>query len=251
MNAVLRRTAGSGRPVKVLLLHGLGGRPATWDRFVDQVGDPVEVWVAELPWRSGATTEWAWSADQTPVLVDLLAGNDFDAVVAHSFAASLLTEAYAAGTVTPLPTVLVGACYRPRPDDFDWATISRYLNGFHRIFGEALQVDDTGRYPAKYRDWMAVYLRDQVGPYGWMRWFESYLRSPFLDLSTVTAPVLVTAGDGDIAAPPTDGLALAAALPHGRFVPLADCGHFPMLEKPDLMAQIVGDFLTHHCLELT
>ncbi|GAB3892793.1 hypothetical protein GCM10029964_068270 [Kibdelosporangium lantanae] len=251
MNVSLRRATSAGRPVKILLLHGLGGRPATWDRFVDQVADPAEVWVAELPWHSQATTEWAWPADQTGVLVDLLADNDFDAVVAHSFAAGLLVEAYATGAVVQRPTVLVGACYRPRPEDFDWPTISRYLNGFHRIFGEALRVDDTGRYPEKYRDWMAVYLRDQIGPYGWMRWFENYLRSPFLDLSGVTAPVLVTSGDGDIAAPPTDGHALAAALPNGRFVPLADCGHFPMLEKPELMAQIVGDFLTHHCLELT
>ncbi len=93
-------------------------------------------------------------------------------------------------------------------------------------------------------------MRDQVGPYGWTRWFQTYLRTPFLDLSRVDAPVLVVSGVDDIAARPDDGRALAKALPRGRFEPLDGCGHFPMIEQPDRLAALVRDVVDEH-LELT
>jgi pimeloyl-ACP methyl ester carboxylesterase len=56
--------------------------------------------------------------------------------------------------------------------------------------------------------------------------------------------MLVLTGAADIAARPDDGRSLADALPHGRFALVEGCGHFPMLEQPDQLARIVGDFLT-------
>ncbi|MEV4319173.1 alpha/beta hydrolase [Actinocrispum sp. NPDC049592] len=241
------RRARTGESPRLLLMHGLGGRRGAWDRFVEEMTAPFDLWDVELPWHGMSTGEWGRGGDPVRVLADLLAGERFDVLVAHSYTANLLTEAYATGLVRPRPSVLIGPCYRPSADDFDWQTISYYLNDFHKTFVEALRVGQTNRYSEAHRDWMALRMRDQVGPYGWMRFFETYLRSPFLDLTGVAAPVLVLTGEADIAGRPADGQALAEALPDGRFTLLPGCGHFPMLEQPQRTARIIGEFLTRLC----
>jgi pimeloyl-ACP methyl ester carboxylesterase len=228
----------------VLLLHGLGGQAGTWDGFVDKLTGSLELWDVELPWRSMADTEWSHRSDPVDLLIEAVDDGGFDALVAHSFAANLLIEAFAAGRLEQRPAVLVSPFYRSAPADFDWPTISFYLNDFHRIFAEALRVGATGRFAEAHRDWMALRLRDHIGPYGWMRFFETYLRSPFLDLTAITAPLLILTGETDLAARPGDGRALADALPDARFALLERCGHFPMIEEPGHVARLVDEFLT-------
>ncbi|MFI6206330.1 alpha/beta fold hydrolase [Streptomyces sp. NPDC051041] len=243
----LRRPAAHDDPLRVLLLHGLGGRPSVWDPFAARADGRLELWDVELPWRAMTGSE-GWGALPQPAqyLVDLLEeppGQPYDAVVAHSYAANLLTEASAAGLVAPRPTVLISPFYRSSPRDFDWSVISYYLNDFHRVFEEALEVGGTARFAKAHRDWMALRLRDQIGPYGWMRFFESYLRTPFLDLGAVRSPLLVLSGEKDIAARAEDGRALAGSVPGARFELLDGCRHFPMVENPGLVTRLVGDFL--------
>ncbi|MFI1018836.1 alpha/beta fold hydrolase [Streptomyces sp. NPDC020965] len=239
----LRRPGTGHRPATVLLLHGLGGRPTVWDPFAARVDARFALWDAELPWRAMADSEgWGSLADPARFLVDLV-DERYDAVVAHSYAANLLIEAAADGRIAPRPTVLISPFHRSSPRDFDWSVISYYLNEFHRVFEEALEVGETGRFPRAHRDWMALRLRDQIGPYGWMRFFETYLRSPFLDLDAVRAPLLVLSGEKDRAARPSDGRALAAGVPGARFELLAGCRHFPMVEDPGLVTRLVCDFL--------
>lgn len=238
----LCRKARSANPVRVLLLHGLGGKPAVWERFAERAGDRLELWDVELPWQ-GTLAGSDWSHDADPVGIIVSAVEDrFDAIVAHSFAANLTAEALCDGRLRPRPVVLVSPFYRPSPRDFDWSTITYYLNYFHRTFLEALRVGDTGRYSEAHRTWMAMRLRDQTGPYGWMRFFETYLRSPFLDLAAVRVPVLTVGGTTDIAARIADVRAMADALPCGRFQPVEQAGHFPMVEQPDRFAIAVTDF---------
>ncbi|GAA1930507.1 hypothetical protein GCM10009716_42450 [Streptomyces sodiiphilus] len=239
----LRRRSESADPVRVLLLHGLGGSPGVWDPLVRRAEPALELWDAELPWAGAlGTAGWDLSFDPAQYIVDLLEDR-YDAVVAHSYAANLLTEVTAAGRTAPRPSVLISPFYRASPGDFDWSVISYYLNDFHRVFEEALEVGETGRYAKPHRDWMARRLRDSVGPYGWMRFFETYLRSPFLDLAAVRAPLLVLSGEKDVAARPADGRALAAGVPGARFVCLPGSRHFPMVEDPVGLTRLVCDFL--------
>lgn len=227
--------------MRVLLLHGLAGKTAVWDRVTAALPESYEITNAPMPWHGMGDGTWSHRPDPVRFVVEVL-DDSYDVVVAHSLGANLLTEAYADGRVRPRPTVLVSPFYRPSTGDFDWSTISFYLNDFHRTFTEALRVGETARYPEARREWLARALRDQVGPYGWMRWFETYLRTPFLDFAGVTAPQLVLSGVDDIAARPEDGRALAKSLPHGRFELLDGCGHFPMLEQPDRVAALIRDF---------
>ncbi|WP_434449391.1 alpha/beta fold hydrolase [Lentzea sp. E54] len=252
MVPLLRRPSTSEGAARVLLLHGLGCKTTVWDSLVDRMPPTAELWEVELPWHGIDSGDWSHIGDQIePVVCAVEAQPGFDAVVAHSFSAALLLEAYCTGKLAPRPSVLVSAFYRPRPRDFTWHTISHYLNDFHRIFAEALRVGEASRYAERQRMALAVSIRDQVGPYGWMRFFESYLRTPFLDLSGVTAPQLVLTGDSDIAADPSDGRALADGLPDGRFELIEQCGHFPMLEQPEFFARAVSDFFDAAMLPTT
>ncbi|GAA3283587.1 alpha/beta hydrolase [Dactylosporangium vinaceum] len=232
----------AGRP-RMLLLHGLGGHSAAWERFADRAGAACEVWNSELPWQALGDPLWPLRFDPRWVVTDLVNRTAADIVVAHSFSAGLVLEALAKGTIRPRAAVLVSPFYRSQAESFDWPAISHYLNNFHLVFAEALRLGEAARYSETHRDWLAKRLRDRVGPYGWTQWFDMYLRTPLLDLGGVTVPALVIGGDRDIAAPAAGGAQLAAALPDALRVVLPDCGHFPMLQEPERLAAAVCDFL--------
>jgi pimeloyl-ACP methyl ester carboxylesterase len=234
----------------MLLLHGLGGNPSTWDRFV-RCGVPgYEVWDADLPWQGLAGPDWTRRCDPRRVVADLVNGvapgcprRPFDVVVAHSYAAGLLMAALAADEVRPGAVVLVSPFYRRDAGSFDWPTISYSLNDFHRVFVEALQVSSARRTSRTHCEWLGRQLRDRVGPYGWMAFFELYLRTPFLRLDDVRVPVLVVRGNTDVASRAEDSGQLTRALPNARFAGLDGCGHFPMIERPEQFSRVVGLFL--------
>jgi len=66
-------------------------------------------------------------------------------------------------------------------------------------------------------------------------------------LGEIRQPVLLVCGDRD----PLVGRAceevLLRGLPSAGRVELSRCGHFPYLTHPDLLAAVVGDFLTPRC----
>ncbi|GAA0624848.1 hypothetical protein GCM10010174_50130 [Kutzneria viridogrisea] len=232
-----------------------------WDEFVVHADGRLELWDVTLPWHGVDDPRWSHGEDQATALAEVLAG--FDAVLAHSYTAGLLLEVFAEGLSPAVPSVLTNAFYRAGAEQFDWSTITYYLNDFHLIFAEALRWGPAARLTEQQRSKLALRLRDQIGPHGWVRFFATYLRSSTLDLSEVRAPQLVLSAACDIAARAEDGRALAQALPEGRFAELADCGHFPMLERPERFARLVSDFLSDAagswsphttdvaCLELT
>ena len=62
-------------------------------------------------------------------------------------------------------------------------------------------------------------------------------------LSTIDVPVLVVAGDEDRLTPAADSEGMLAALPNARFSRIAGAGHLVPLERPDVVARILVDFL--------
>lgn len=63
-------------------------------------------------------------------------------------------------------------------------------------------------------------------------------------LSAIRKPVLVIVGALDTATPPALGRELAASIPGARFVEIAECGHCPPLETPDLLLDLLRPFIT-------
>lgn len=62
-------------------------------------------------------------------------------------------------------------------------------------------------------------------------------------LGEIACPALMLWGVHDKFSPATDGLKMSAAIPNGRYVELADCGHFPTLEYPDETAAAIDHWL--------
>jgi pimeloyl-ACP methyl ester carboxylesterase len=62
-------------------------------------------------------------------------------------------------------------------------------------------------------------------------------------LHEITCPALMLWGVHDQFSPAADGLKMSAAMQRGRYVELADCGHFPTLEYPEETAAALSHWL--------
>ena len=232
----------AGRPLRLLLMHGLAGSPAIW-RAVCDLGVPdAEMSTSDLPWAGAGDGVWAQRPGALDVVEDALTAADV--VVAHSFTANLVLELLAAGRGTGLRgVVLVSPFYRASAGEFDWPTMEFYFAGFQRILDDGLRAFAGDKLAADLREDMAARLRDRVGPYGWMQFFSAYLRTAQLDLEGIGVPVHLVAGEQDFAAPERDAKALAAAIPGCGLDVLPACGHFAMADRPELFTAVLGGFV--------
>lgn len=62
-------------------------------------------------------------------------------------------------------------------------------------------------------------------------------------LGEVACPALMLWGVHDTFSPAADGLKMAAAMPKGRYVEIAGCGHFPTLEYPEETAAAIDHWM--------
>jgi pimeloyl-ACP methyl ester carboxylesterase len=62
-------------------------------------------------------------------------------------------------------------------------------------------------------------------------------------LAAVNKPTLVMCGALDLTTPPAMAREAAALIPGARYEEIADSGHCPMLEQPQVLARLIGDFL--------
>ncbi|MEU6591226.1 alpha/beta hydrolase [Streptomyces sp. NPDC046881] len=230
--------------LRVTLLHGLAGSSRLWEPCLAAAPEGVRMTAADMAWPCDGTAGPGLPGDPARLVGQVVRSTGAQVVVAHSFAANALLEHLASPHAAPLrAAVLVSPFYRPRRQDFDWDTISYYLNRFHLILEEGLQVSSAGRLAPAARHAMALRVREVIGPYGWMDFFGAYLRTPALPLHRVRPPVLIVAGQDDRAAPPSDARQLARALPAARLEVFPSCGHFPMAEQAGPFTRVLGDFL--------
>ena len=62
-------------------------------------------------------------------------------------------------------------------------------------------------------------------------------------LGEVACPALLLWGVYDKFSPAADGLRMASAMPRGRYVEIAECGHFPSLEYPEETAAAIDHWM--------
>lgn len=243
------RRYGAPRPgaPKVLFLHGLAGNDTMWQPAADVLAGEAgecELWLAQLPWRGQGLADWGQDPDIGQWVEEALLAvpGGVDVVVAHSMTSNVLLELldrsgraggdpFARFGIRAL--VLVAPFYRGRTDAFGWDTISYYLNDFHLILREGIHAQSRGRIDPDTEIAMAERVREWIGPAGWIRFFDLYLRTPHLRTAGITVPCLVLGGETDIAARPADATALAEALPDARLRILAGSGHFPMVDEAE------------------
>jgi pimeloyl-ACP methyl ester carboxylesterase len=63
-------------------------------------------------------------------------------------------------------------------------------------------------------------------------------------LPTLGLPTLVVTGEADVITPPTEGRAMAEAIPGARYVEIPGAGHLTPMERPGPVAAALGDFFS-------
>jgi pimeloyl-ACP methyl ester carboxylesterase len=240
---------------RMVFFHGLTENPRCWDRVVPLLPDDVDAWVLGLPWDGAHGQEWALERD-TGVWVQralaLLPARPPGptVLVAHSFGANVLLDHLLAADPVPdrLKLVLLAPFFRATREHFDWPLISYYLNDFHLFLAGGIAARRQARpLDPELLTGMSEKVRDRIGPYGWLRFFELFSRTPLLDLDALTVPCVVAGGEHDNASFPADCRALAAALPDARVEILPGCGHHLMLEAPERVAELIRELKEGRC----
>ncbi|UFR03542.1 alpha/beta hydrolase [Streptomyces sp. Go40/10] len=247
VTVTLVRAATGPDPLRVLLLHGLCSGASVWDPYLARADERCELWAAELPWRGAGVEGWTarpvedWVEDA----VAMMPGRP-DVVVAHSFgtcaALSWLDSTH--GADAPRAVVLVSPLYRSGTQSFDWSSIEYYLNNFLQILIEGMRARSGRQLSEERRQAIAYKIRDCIGPYGWMRFFETYLRMPHVRTDRLRMPFLVIGGAEDLVAFPSDATAFGSAVEDASVHILPDTSHFPMTSAPETFADLVNAYLT-------
>ena len=242
-------------PLRVLLLHGLCGSAAIWDTFAGLADAGCELWAADLPWRGTGIAGWP----DRPVeewLGQAVAGlpGGADVLMAHSFGTNAVLRWL--DRQAPAPDgwflvggrrlrglVLVSPLYRADPADFGWDSIAYYVDTFDDIVADGLRMSADRPLPAERLRAVAQRVRDLIGPYGWIRFFETYLRMPEVRGDRLAMPVLVIGGGLDTVAFPSDAEALGKTLPSATVHVLPESRHYPMITATDTFAGLTNTFL--------
>jgi pimeloyl-ACP methyl ester carboxylesterase len=248
-----RQAAACGRAaVRVLLLHGMGGGLSGWDALAARLAPHLELWDARLPWAFTGDPEWAREPDVTQSVIAAVdgvrraAGRPVDVVIAHSFAANVVLELLAGSDLlTRTASVLVSPFYRDLAVDLDWRAVLSGIDGCYQRVAQEIQQRHGACGTDQFRAVVAQRILRLTGPYPRLRFQQVYSRTPRLDLESMTVPVVVVGGSDDPAAT-ADGIRLLACrIPHARSEILDGCGHFPMIERPARLAEIIEDFIDH------
>lgn len=90
-----------------------------------------------------------------------------------------------------------------------------------------------------------IAMCETLGPAAMTRQSDALARRQDLwpRLAEISCPALMLWGVHDKFSSAADGLRMAAAIPRGRYVELADCGHFPSLEYPDETAAAIDHWM--------
>ncbi|NJC70655.1 alpha/beta hydrolase [Planosporangium thailandense] len=252
MTEPVRHEAAGPPRGRALALHGLGSGAGCWTPLRTLRRDDLELWTVDLPW-SGECAEWAGRRPATAALRDAFEAveHPVDLVIAHSFGANVLLEMLATDIAAGRDPVdrfglrgllLVAPLYRRSRDEFTWDEMPAYLSRFGNAMAEGVRVHSTRRRNRDLQAAMADRVCQRVGPYGWLEFFGTYLRTPMLRTDLLDLPCRVLVGTDDRAAPPNEAAALVAALPTATLCRIADCGHFPMLQRPQDFATEVDRF---------
>jgi 2-polyprenyl-6-methoxyphenol hydroxylase-like FAD-dependent oxidoreductase/esterase/lipase len=233
---------GSGRPI--LVLHGAGGPPSV-SGFVEALAEHAHVLAPIHPGFAGEPRpEWFTGVDDLAlVYLDLLERLDLQdvIVIGFSFGGWIAAELAVRSTTRLSGLILVDAAgiqvdgheivdmFSRRPD-----ASSAPSNEQTAPFLNAPVTQSPEQVAARASNFqtLTVYGREQG-----MR--DSKLRRR---LARVRIPALVAWGENDNILDSDYGRAYAQALPNARFALIPEAGHFPQIEQPERLLNLVQEF---------
>jgi pimeloyl-ACP methyl ester carboxylesterase len=265
MTAISEKTATvQGRPVHywesgeahrgraIVLLHGgLGDAQLHWHLTMTQLGTEFQVFAPDLP---GFGQTPALSKMNLNALIEWLRGfmdsvNLRQAVViGHSFG-GLLARLFAAAHPHYVPAVVMlngGSIYKPAP-------AARFLLNFPVVSG-LLTRSLANNYLAEKNLEQIIFSKEvrtaeftqkaRTGIPGLARLYQA-LASDLPQERQPLVPVLILWGTEDHSAPVEDANRLKGSIPGAKLVTIAECGHLPHLETPDVFVWQVEQFLSN------
>jgi pimeloyl-ACP methyl ester carboxylesterase len=236
----------AGHGPKVLFLHGAGGVPQ-WLPFFDALAERYELLVPEHPGFGGSDDPpWISSmSDLAMFYLDLIeeAGLGRIHLIGNSLGGWLAAEILIRDrsrfrSLVQLAPAGIRVKGVPCGDNFIWGPEEAVRNLYHdQSFADRL----LGLTPNEAQLDVMLHNRFTVTKFGWQpRWFDPDLEKW---LHRIKLPSLVVWGDDDKIMPPQFAALWRERLPDARAVMVEGCGHLPHVEKADLVAGHVLDFL--------
>ncbi len=256
------QVAGSG-PV-LLLVHGTGAATHSWRDMLGRLAERFTVVAPDLPGH-GLTRVPGGHALSLPAMArDLGAllgrlGLQPALAVGHSAGAAILARMCLDGIIAPAGLVSLNGAFLPLagPAGQVFAPLARVLVGLpilpqlfawragnprvveRLLAGTGSRLDPKG---------VALYqrlVRNPAHAAAALRMMASWDLAPLVrDLPKLAPPLLLVAGDGDLAIPPADAARVAAVVPGARMVRWPGLGHLAHEEDPGLALRCIEDFAT-------
>jgi pimeloyl-ACP methyl ester carboxylesterase len=234
-----------GAGIPFVFLHGLVGLNEHWEGVVDRVKPNVRCVLFELPLLElrgencsihGATDVTAEFLRQYMREPAVLVGNSFGGHVAARLAIhnpELVRGLVLAGASGLIEKSMV-ADVQIRPSR-EW---------LRRKIGELFYDQSMMREADLDRAYQA--LSNRGGARAMVKLSRSARRDHLGDsMRRIKSPTLLIWGRQDIVTPPEAADGFKSAIPHAEMVWLDNCGHAPMIERPDEFASAVKTFIRH------
>jgi pimeloyl-ACP methyl ester carboxylesterase len=239
----------AGRGRLVLFLHGAGGVPP-WNRFFDALAEEHDLLVLEHPGfgRTPSPPYIRNVADLAMYYLDVLdhlkaervhlVGNSLGGWIAAELAVRNCSRLASLTLVSPAGLRVKGV---PMGDNFIWSPQESVRNLYH---DQSIAEQLLAQQPTEEQAELMLVNRFAAAKYGWEpRWFNPALERW---LHRISVPTLILWGADDKHLPARFADAWKAQIPHARLELISQCAHLPHMEKPDLTARKIVEFIGSH-----
>lgn len=238
------------REQQVVMLHGMVESPQIWREILHRIAPMFRTgFEVSMPWHCEQGYLWGLEAKPDkwlqPVLDALPAGRKV--VVAHSFGANaLISTLQQHGRDDIVALVLLSPYYKPDFENFTWDFFRRFVGEFEAFVAGSIRVrPGAERITASSLAMLVDKVKEKYGSYSWMEFYDLYARTPSLKLDALKMPVLIMGGDRDLSIIPDDLHSLTKRIENANFKLLKNCGHFGMVEQPDILTAHIVAFLSN------
>jgi pimeloyl-ACP methyl ester carboxylesterase len=241
----------AGAGPAVVFVHGLGGTTNFYQPQAAALAEHHRVVRFDLPGagrspHTGPVSIASFADDLEAVLdgLDLATAS----IVGHSMG-TLAVQHFAATRGERVEKVVLLGPVREQPPAAKQATRERAAtvreNGMVAV-ADAIVAAATSEQTRRDRPAVAAFVRELLmgqDPQGYAAHCEALADATAVDLTRITAPVLLVTGSEDKVGAPATAEAMAKDLPHASFELIDGIGHWTAIEKPDEVTAHLRTFL--------